>query len=70
MALYNVESAGGYMPTGLSVPGVDILGNKKGYSAKKPWLFGDFDQITFYEVSERAYEEIMRTWRSGRWEYE
>jgi len=70
MALYNVESPGGYMPTGLTIPGVDILGSKKGYSAEKPWLFEDFDQITFYEVSEEEYEKQMAIFHSGRYEYE
>ena len=70
MAMYNVESPGGYMPTGLSIPGVDILGFKKSYSPEKPWLFEDFDQITFYEVSEGEYEKMMAVFRSGRYEYE
>ena len=70
MAMYNVESPGGYMPTGLSIPGVDILGFKKSYSPEKPWLFEDFDQITFYEVTEEEYEAMMAVFRSGRYEYE
>jgi urea carboxylase len=70
MAMYNVESPGGYMPTGLSIPGVDILGFKKSYSPEKPWLFEDFDQITFYEVSEEEYEKKMAIFHSGRYEYE
>jgi len=56
MALYNVESPGGYQLTGLTIPGVDYLGSKAGYSVKRPWLFEDFDQLTFYEVSEEEYE--------------
>ncbi|EHY53480.1 hypothetical protein HRR83_003686 [Exophiala dermatitidis] len=70
MAIYNVESPGGYMNTGLSIPGADILGYKKGYSPDKPWLFEDFDQITFYEVSQDEYEDMMATFRSGRYEYQ
>lgn len=70
MALYNVESPGGYMLTGLTIPGVDILGSKKGYSAEKPWLFEDFDQITFYDVSEEEYEKQMAIFHSGRYEYQ
>lgn len=70
MAIYNVESPGGYMNIGLSIPGADILGYKKGYNSQKPWLFEDFDQITFYEVSEEEYEGMMATFRSGRYEYE
>ncbi len=70
MAIYNVESPGGYMNLGLSIPGADILGYKKGYTSDRPWLFEDFDQITFYEVSEEKYESMMATFRSGRYEYE
>jgi urea carboxylase len=69
MALYNVESPGGYMNTGLSIPGADILGYKNAYNAEKPWLFEDFDQITFYEVSEEEYDKILATFHSGRYEY-
>ncbi|EXJ57359.1 urea carboxylase [Cladophialophora yegresii CBS 114405] len=70
MALYNVESPGGYMNTGLSIPGADILGYKKGYNSERPWLFEDFDQITFYEVTEDEYEAMMAVFRSGRYEYQ
>jgi allophanate hydrolase subunit 1 len=62
MALYNVESPGGYQLTGLTIPGVDILGSKKGYSLDRPWLFEDFDQLTFYKVSE---ENMSGNWRSS-----
>ena len=70
MALYNVESPGGYQLTGLTIPGVDILGSKKGYSLDRPWLFEDFDQLTFYEVSEDEYERQLAIFHSGRYEYQ
>jgi len=70
MALYNVESPGGYQLTGLTIPGVDILGSKKGYSLDRPWLFEDFDQLTFYEVTEDEYERQLAIFHSGRYEYE
>ncbi|KAK4949830.1 hypothetical protein LTR10_011672 [Elasticomyces elasticus] len=70
MAVYNVESPGGYMNLGLSIPGADVLGFKKGYSPERPWLFEDYDQITFYEVSEEEYESMLATFKSGRYEYQ
>lgn len=70
MALYNVESPGGYQLTGLTIPGVDILGSKNGYSLDRPWLFEDFDQLTFHEVSEEEYERQLAVFHSGRYEYE
>lgn len=59
----------GYMLTGLIIPGVDILGSKKGYSAEKPWLFEDFDQIAFHEVREEECEKQMVIFHSGRHGY-
>ena len=69
MALYNVESPGGYQLTGLTIPGCDILGSKKGYSLERPWLFEDFDQLTYYEVNEEEYERELALFHSGRYEY-
>ena len=69
MALYNVESPGGYQLTGLTIPGCDILGSKRGYSLERPWLFEDFDQLTFYEVQEEEYERELALFHSGRYEY-
>lgn len=70
MALYNVESPGGYQLTGRTIPGVDILGSKKGYSLARPWLFEDFDQLSFHEVSEAEYETQLALFHSGRYEYQ
>lgn len=54
----------------MSIPGVDLLGSKKGYSPDKPWLFEDFDQITFYQVTEEEYEKQLALFNSGRYEYQ
>lgn len=70
MALYNVESPGGYQLTGLTIPGVDYLGSKKHYSLARPWLFEDFDQLTYYEVDEAEYERQLALFHSGRYEYQ
>ena len=69
-SLYNVESPGGYQLTGMSIPGVDILGSKAGYTPEKPWLFEDFDQIVFYRVTEAEYEKDLALFNSGRYEYQ
>lgn len=54
----------------MTIPGVDILGSKKGYSADRPWLFEEFDQITFYQVSEEEYEKQLALFNSGKYEYQ
>lgn len=53
----------------MSIPGVDILGTKRGYTTSKPWLFEDFDQIVFYQVTEEEYEKELASFNSGRYEY-
>ena len=58
------------MNIGLSIPSADILGYKRSYDEKKPWLFDNFDQITFYEVSEDDYVAMLANFHSGRYEYE
>lgn len=68
-SLYNVDSPGGYQMTGMTIPGVDILGSKTGYSPDRPWLFEDFDQLQFYPVSEEEYEKELAVFNSGRYEY-
>jgi allophanate hydrolase subunit 1 len=70
LAIYTVDSPGGYQMTGMTIPGVDILGSKKGYAPERPWLFEDFDQITFYKVDEEEYERQLALFQSGRYEYE
>lgn len=69
LAIYPVDSPGGYMMTGMTIPGVDTLGYKKGFSQDKPWLFEDMDVIMFEEVSEDEYDRQMALFRSGRYEY-
>lgn len=69
LAIYPVDSPGGYMMTGMTIPGVDTLGYKRGFSQDKPWLFEDMDVITFEEVSEEEYDRQMALFRSGRYEY-
>lgn len=69
LAIYPVDSPGGYMMTGMTIPGVDTLGYKKSFSQEKPWLFEDMDVITFEEVSEEEYDRQMALFRSGRYDY-
>ena len=70
MALYNVSSPGGYQLTGLTIPGCDILGSKAHYTLSRPWLFEDFDQLTFHRVSAEEYERQLALFKSGRYEYD
>ncbi|KAH8671544.1 putative urea amidolyase [Xylariales sp. PMI_506] len=69
LAIYNVDSPGGFMPTGMTIPGVDALGYKEGFSPERPWLFEPMDVITFYEVTEEEYDQEMAIFQSGRYSF-
>lgn len=70
MALYTADSPGGYMPLGMSIPGVDIMGTKTGFSPSRPWLFEDMDVITFYEVTEQEYVDEMARFKRGVYQHD
>lgn len=69
LAVYPVDSPGGYMMTGMTIPGVDTLGYKKGFDKDRPWMFEDMDVLVFEEVSEEEYDRQMALFRSGRYEF-
>lgn len=69
-SIYPVDSPGGYMMLARTVPCFDYLGYKSGFSIEKPWLFEDFDILTFYECSEKELNEKLGLFRSGRYKFE
>ncbi|KAK4999290.1 hypothetical protein LTR66_001654 [Elasticomyces elasticus] len=70
MSIYPVDSPGGYQMTGRTVPCFDMLGFKSGFSPDRPWLFQDFDLLTYHQVSESELEEKLALFRSGRYQFQ
>lgn len=70
MSIYPVDSPGGYQMTGRTVPCFDMLGWKNDFKASRPWLFQDFDLLTYKEVSEEELDRLLALFRSGRYEFE
>lgn len=69
MSIYPVDSPGGYQMTGRTIPCWDYYGYKPGFS-KQPWIFRDFDIITYYQVSEQELDELLGRFRAGKYEFE
>ncbi|KAK4550704.1 hypothetical protein LTR36_000283 [Oleoguttula mirabilis] len=69
-SIYPVDSPGGYQMLARTVPCFDVLGYKTGFSIDKPWLFHDFDLLTFFEVSEAELDEKLQTFRAGLYKFE
>jgi len=55
---------------GRTVPCFDYLGYKAGFSITRPWLFQDFDLLTFYQVSEEELNRQLGLFRSGQYKFE
>jgi hypothetical protein len=58
------------MPTGMTIPGVDMFGYKAGFNADRPWLFEDMDVIKFHEVSTEDYDKAMAQFKSGNYHFQ
>ncbi|OJD29029.1 urea carboxylase [Diplodia corticola] len=70
MSLYPVDSPGGYQMCGATVPCWDALGWREGFERGRPWLYRDFDLLTYYEVGEEEMEGVLRRWAAGCYEWE
>ena len=69
MSVYPVDSPGGYHMTGRTVPCWDYYSYKPGFN-KQPWIFRDFDILTFYQVSEAELDTLLGQFRAGKYEWE
>ena len=69
MSIYPVDSPGGYQMTGRTVPCWDYYSYKPGFSTQ-PWIFRDFDILTFYQVSEAKLDTLLGLFRAGKYDWE
>ncbi|TIA18458.1 hypothetical protein D6C81_05094 [Aureobasidium pullulans] len=70
MSIYPVDSPGGYQMTGRTIPIFDALGWKNDFSPSRPYLFQDFDLLTYYRVSEEELDVMLADFRTGRYKFE
>ncbi|KAF1942278.1 hypothetical protein EJ02DRAFT_179337 [Clathrospora elynae] len=68
MSIYPVDSPGGYQMTGRTVPCWDYYSYKPGFDTQ-PWIFRDFDILTFYQVSEQELDDLLGRFRAGKYEW-
>lgn len=67
MSIYPVDSPGGYQMTGRTVPCFDYYAQKPGFN--KPWIFRDFDILTYYQVSEQELDRLLGLFRAGKFSF-
>jgi urea carboxylase len=68
MSIYPVDSPGGYQMTGRTIPCFDYYAQKPGFD--NPWIFRDFDILTFYQVSEQELDSLLGQFRAGKFTFE
>ena len=69
MSIYPVDSPGGFQMLGRTVPYFDMFGQKQSFNPGRPWLFRNFDLISFYEVSDGELQTLISLYKSGRYEF-
>lgn len=70
IAIYPVDSPGGYQMNGRTIPCWDYYGWKSGFTPETPWLFQDFDLIRFYRVTEEELNEQLLLFRAGKYRFQ
>lgn len=68
-AIYTVDSPGGYMIWGMTLPNGfwDTFSKLKGFG-DLPWILNNFDQVKFYEVSEDELTKMNNDLLTGEFE--
>ncbi|KAK4093996.1 hypothetical protein Purlil1_1487 [Purpureocillium lilacinum] len=64
-----VDAPGGYVNFGRTLPGWDKF-CVNGVFGDRPWLFDNFDQLSFYAVDEDEFERIYSRFQAGRFDFE
>ncbi|KJZ77167.1 hypothetical protein HIM_03488 [Hirsutella minnesotensis 3608] len=64
-----VDAPGGYVNFGRTLPGWDKFCVNKNFN-KRPWLFDNFDQISFYQVDEVEFERLYDRFQGGKFDFD
>ncbi|POR35540.1 Putative urea carboxylase [Tolypocladium paradoxum] len=64
-----VDAPGGYVNFGRTLPGWDKFCVNKNFG-DRPWLFDNFDQLSFYAVDEGEFELIYSRFQAGKYDFD
>ncbi|KAM0810637.1 putative Urea amidolyase [Seiridium cardinale] len=70
LAIYPVDSPGGYQLMARTLGNWDATGTRPGFSSTRPWLFRHFDLVSFYEVSVEEYDQVEREFAAGNYTFD
>lgn len=63
------DAPGGYVNFGRTLPGWDKFRVNKSFG-DKPWLFENFDQLSFLVVDEEEFERIYSHFQAGKYQFD
>lgn len=67
--LVRKDAPGGYVNFGRTLPGWDRFCLNKSFG-QRPWLFQNFDQLSFYNVEEEEFERIYDRFMAGKYDFD
>lgn len=65
-----VDAPGGYVNFARSIPGWDQFCRNKTSFGDQPWLFRNFDQLSFYRVTEEEFDDMYAKFKAGRFTFD
>ncbi|KAI0028655.1 urea carboxylase [Vararia minispora EC-137] len=68
-AIYPVESPGGYQLFARTLPVWHTWSRGKNFTDGNPWFLRPFDQLRFVPIAEDDYEELLKDYDAGRYEF-
>lgn len=63
------DAPGGYVNFGRTLPGWDKFCVNKSFG-DRPWLFQNFDQLSYYNVDEEEFDRIYDRFMAGKFEFD
>lgn len=64
-----VDAPGGYVNFGRTIPGWDQFAVNKSFGGR-PWLFQNFDQLSFYQVQVDEFDRLYTQFLAGQYEFD
>ncbi|KAM5356721.1 hypothetical protein ACJ41O_003367 [Fusarium nematophilum] len=65
-----VDAPVGYVNFGRTIPGWDQFCRNKESFGDQPWLFRNFDQLSFYQVTEEEFGDIYAKFKAGQFSFD
>ncbi|KAH7259846.1 putative urea amidolyase [Fusarium solani] len=65
-----VDAPGGYVNFARTIPGWDQFCRNRASFGDQPWIFRNFDQLSFYQVTEDEFDDMYAKFQAGQFVFD